>query len=160
MSILEPSEQEAAEKSTGTEPAPKGDYICTLIGVSRWKNGTSLVWKFLVGADQPFAGKEFWGWTPLTDRGIHRTKARYADLGFPLSASEEDMVGTPCTVSVDIGTNPNNGEPNNPIVDVQRYDGEVKQPHKQTEDEEFDNAFGGPVAAPAVADDESGGLLS
>ena len=118
---------------------------------------------FAVGVGQPCAGKEFWGWTPLTDRGIHRTKQRYADLGFPLSASEEDMIGTPCKVSVDIGTNPNNGEPNNPIIDVQRYEGVVEQPHVQTEEEEFDAVFGAEPAAPTAAlvpDDESGGLLS
>lgn len=160
MSILDDKEQAAAESATGNEPAPKGEYLCTLTGVSRWKSGTSLVWKFMVGTGQPFAGKEFWGWSPLTDRGIHRTKARYADLGFPLSASEEDMVGTPCKVSVDIGTNPNNGEPNNPITDVQRYDGEVKQPEKQTEEEEFDSAFGAETTTTPVPDDESGGLLS
>lgn len=154
MSLLNPAEQKAAEEAQSSQVVPAGIYTCRVFGVERWSNGTSLVWKFKVAKGQPLAGKEFWDWTGLGDKGIWKTKAHIMNLGFPLTAGEDEMVGTPCKVFVEVGTNKDTGDPKNVVKKVIRFDGELPdEDPPRSMDDDLDDAFGPSPGATASEDD-------
>lgn len=134
MSILDPSEQKAAEAATEAGILPAAQYKCRIVGVERWKSGTSLVWKFRIEKDQPGAGREVWDWTGLTERGVFKTKERFDALGVALDAEEKELLGVPVTVAVEPGINDATGEPKNKIVSVARGEGEAVTPPEPDED--------------------------
>jgi len=133
LSLLNPNEQQAAEKAESSSLLPPGIYTCRVKEVSRWRTGTSLVWKFRVAKGQPLAGREVWSWTGLNDDSIFRTKEYLAALGFDLTASEDEIEGTPCKVNVQIEARTDTGEPANKVKKVFAYSG----PELPEEDAEF-----------------------
>lgn len=140
MSLLSPEEQQTAAEAAEGGIAPAGVYICRVSVVEKWSSGTSLVWKFKVAKGQPLAGHEFWDFTGLSEKGIWKTKAHLTSLGFPLDASEDDIIGTPCQVFVEVGTRTDTGEPKNKVVKVVRYEGPVEE--EDGPDADLDAVFG------------------
>lgn len=125
MGLLNDSEQAAAAAASENGLLPEGSYKCRIVGVEKWKSGTSLVWKLRVDKDEPGAGHEFYDWTGLTERGIWKTKERYAALSVPLDAAEEAFLGMPVRVTVELGTNDQTGEPKNKVTAVVRIEGDL-----------------------------------
>jgi hypothetical protein len=136
MSLLDPKEQAKAEASSDSLILPEGVYVCRLSSVEKWKEGTSLLWKYRVAVG-PHAGHEFWDWTGLGEKAIWRTKTRFADLGFALDASEEKMLGTAVAIDVSIGVNNKSGDPKNVVDAVALYAGTLEEePAVSVADEE------------------------
>lgn len=123
MSILTPSEQSAAESANEAGILPEADYACRIVGVEKWKSGSSLVWKFRLDKGQPGEGREIYDWTGLSERGIWRTKERFLILGVDLDAGEEAFMGMPVMIHVEVGTNEQSGEPKNKVTAVTRVAG-------------------------------------
>jgi len=134
MSILDPNEQESAEKATEKGLLPEGEYTARIYAVEKWKAGNSLVWKFRVTPGQSGAGEEIWDWTGLTVKGMWRTKQRYSALGLSLDATEEQACAVPVTITVEIGTNEQTGEPKNKVTALAPYKGDLApEPEKKTD---------------------------
>lgn len=131
MGILTDNEQAAAAAASENGLLPDGVYKCRIVGVEKWKSGTSLVWKLRVEKDEEGAGHEFYDWTGLSERGIWKTKERYAVLGVPLDAGEEAFLGMPVRVTVELGTNDQTGEPKNKVISVERIAGELVSDAKE-----------------------------
>jgi hypothetical protein len=137
MAILSQQEQAAAANATESGLVPAGLYRCRIVGVEKWKSGTSLVWKFRVEKDQDGAGHEIFDWTGLSERGVWKTKERFAALGVELSADETAFLGMPVQILVEVGLNDQTGEPKNKVVSVVRLPGDVSEaaPTLTTDDE-------------------------
>jgi len=125
MSILDPTEQAAAEAATENGLMPAGVYKCRIVGVEKWKTGSSLVWKLRVDKDEEGAGREFYDWTGLSERGVWKTKERFAALGVPLDGDETAFLGMPVSVTVEVGLNDQTGEPKNKVTGVARIEGDI-----------------------------------
>ncbi len=123
--ILNDNEQAAAAAATENGLQPAGTYKCRIVGVEKWKSGSSLVWKLRVEKDEDGAGHEFYDWTGLSGRGIWKTKERFAALAVPLDAGEEAFLGMPVDVTVEVGLNDQTGEPKNKVVGVVRGERDV-----------------------------------
>ena len=124
MSLLDLQQQEQAANAVEGGLLEEGVYKCRIVGVEEWK-GTSLVWKYRVEPGQDGAGRELWAWTPLTEKGIWRTKELFAALGKELDADETAFLGMPVVVTVELGTNSQTGAAKNEVVDVVRGEGEA-----------------------------------
>ncbi len=158
MGLLNDNEQAAAAAATKGTVLPAGSYLGHITGVEKWKNGTSLLWKFKVAQGQDMAGREVWSWTPLSEKGIFRTKERFAQLGIPLDADEDQIEGLPVQVTVAVEINPANNEPRNQVTAMAPYTGDDLPPDPVANpDADIDAAFG--TGLGALTEDEEDGLL-
>lgn len=144
MSLLDPTEQNAAENAVEGGVAPAGVYLCRVHAVEKWKTGSSLRWIYKVVPEQLFAGKEFWEFTGLKDASIWRTKARMASLGQKIDATEDQIIGIPVAVTVEVGVRQDNGEPRNNVTNVTLYEGELPAEPDSNPDSDLDAVFGAP----------------
>jgi hypothetical protein len=146
MSFLSDKEIEDLTTAVDDRTKPAGTYLCHVSVVQPWtaesSGKKSLLWKFKVAPDEKFAGHEFWSWTGMEENSLQFTKRRFTELGLAFSANEEEIVGTPCQVFVEIGTD-QKGEPSNNVKKAVRYTGEIADYVKPPEaDEDLDAAFG------------------
>jgi hypothetical protein len=135
MAILSDAEQTAVAEATEGGLVEAGTYICRIVGVEKWKTGTSLVWKFRIAPDQPGQGREIYDWTGLTDKGVWKTKERFELLGVAFDADETAFLGMPCQITVEVGTNEQTGTAKNKVTSVEKYAGAIAAEEPQPSDD-------------------------
>lgn len=157
MSILDPSEQQAAETAEvqSFEALPAGKYACQLTEMHKHTSGSgseSLKNTWRIADGQKSAGRLFFNYASLKPEHIGRVRGIYEAIGAPLSADEDEVIGRSAWVTVGVGadTRPDHmGEFQNKVKFVSKYDGPPLPEYidhnagSVNPDADLDRAFGG-----------------